>query len=69
MTTEYMNEPRFVLRVPWGVFDLQGGWQPNRFLNKTVDEQYAENVGNGFIKPVLPIDLVELEQQLRLRCL
>lgn len=36
--------------VPWGSFDLSGGWHPNANLELSADEQYRQNVANGHIK-------------------
>lgn len=42
-------EQQFILRICWGSFDANGGWHPNEKIAMTKDEQYAENVKNGFI--------------------
>lgn len=41
---------KFKLTVPWGVFGLNGEWQPNPLLKMPEDEQRRQNVEHGYLK-------------------
>jgi hypothetical protein len=39
----------FRMAVPWGVFGPGGLWGANPLLKLSADEQYRQNVANGFL--------------------
>jgi hypothetical protein len=43
-------ENKVGVKPPWGLFGLNGSWQANPLLKMTADEQYQQNVLNGYIK-------------------
>jgi hypothetical protein len=45
---KYLDDPHRVA-VPWGVWDLSGNWHHNPKLKMSADEQYRQNVQNGFL--------------------
>ena len=38
----------FEIKIMWGSRDLQGNWYPNPKLKMSPDEQYQENILNGY---------------------
>jgi hypothetical protein len=46
-------EDVFRIAVPWGSFGPNGEWHPNPALKISADEQYRQNVKNGFLPRML----------------
>lgn len=44
------EEEACVIRCLWGIFDVNGNWYPNYALSLSPEEQYKQNVENGYIK-------------------
>jgi hypothetical protein len=40
---------RAMLRVCWGIFDIDGNWRPNPWLRMTADEQRQQNIAAGLM--------------------
>lgn len=38
---------RRLLRVCWGIFDIDGNWRPNPWLRMSADQQRRENIEAG----------------------
>jgi hypothetical protein len=40
--------PEWLLALPcWGIFDIDGNWRPNPYLQIDADEQRRQNIENG----------------------
>jgi hypothetical protein len=43
------DKDRRALAVCWGIFDMDGNWRPNPYLQMPADEQRSQNVAAGFM--------------------
>lgn len=37
-----------VIKIPWGCWDMNGTWYPNLNLSMSPEEQYRQNLKNGY---------------------
>jgi len=52
---------RRLLRVCWGIFDIDGNWRPNPWLQMPAEEQRRQNIAAGHMTEAgkrirLPLD-------------
>jgi len=36
------------VKIPWGMWDIYGGWTPNRNIEMSEQEQFRQNLENGY---------------------
>jgi len=47
-----INNTKYQIKIPFGLFGLNGAWQPNPHLKMPTSEQFMHNLNNGFFKSI-----------------
>jgi len=49
------------VKIPWGMWDLYGGWTPNRNIKMSEAEQFKQNLENGYFDRMINLYIPIIE--------